>query len=615
MKNSSWQSSTVCSLLLGLGTLAAWAGFGMNWLLPTLFILSVTATLLLKNRPDERLKRLNSASGAAAAGIPAVRIENAGDDEIGRLCLNFNLLLERIESLLAEKQGMESGMRKLQQALNEATAGRFSARIAGTTGNDEIEELCLGFNLMMERIESLLGAKKTGDARIANLQSIVSNVVMGKLSGRITNIGEKDEIGQLCWNINNMLDQMETCFRDQETALRLASQNRFFRKAQPVGLHGAYAKSLEATNRSLDILENNKRMEEENLKIHRLVQEEVAELVFHAADGDFEKRLATQGKDGFFLDLANGLNRLMETIQTGLNSVASVLKAISAGDLTQKVEEDFHGLFGSIKEDTNTTVEKLKDIVGQIKSSSEAVETAASEIASGNQDLAERTSQQAESLEKTSSSMKALSSTVRQNSENAGKANRLTGNANEVVNEGSAMMKNIASTMTAIQASSRKIGDIIGIIDSIAFQTNILALNAAVEAARAGEQGRGFAVVASEVRNLAQRSANAAKEIKALIEDSVGKIEGGAGLVHQAGSTMETLVDLFQNIASLTGEISAASREQSSGIESVAHAIHSIDETTQQNAALVEEAAAAAESLEEQSDLLVRSVSTFRLTA
>ena len=344
-----------------------------------------------------------------------------------------------------------------------------------------------------------------------------------------------------------------------------------------------------------------------------VVEREVASIVEGALRGDFEQRLALEGKEGFFKQLAEGLNKLSEVTSTGLNDVASVLKTIAQGDLTQTIEGDYEGIFGQLKDDTNTTVERLREVIGQIKEATEAINTASQEIAAGNVDLSSRTEEQASSLEETSSSMEELNATVKNNAENANKANVLAKSSNEIATRGGAMVKGVVSTMSEIQSSSKKIADIIGVIDSIAFQTNILALNAAVEAARAGEQGRGFAVVATEVRNLAQRSATAAKEIKTLIAESVDKVESGAKLVEQAGTTMDEVVSSFQGVANLVTEISNASKEQSSGIEQVTQAVSQMDEVTQQNAALVEEAAAAAESLEEQARGLMQAVSMFKL--
>ena len=289
-----------------------------------------------------------------------------------------------------------------------------------------------------------------------------------------------------------------------------------------------------------------------------------------------------------------------------------MLAALAKGDLTHAIKGDYQGLFRQLQNDTNTTVERLKEIVANIKESTDAINTAAREIASGNANLSSRTEQQAASLE-TASSMEEITSTVRQNAENAKKANSGDRRVRHRRARRQGGRRRVA-TMNEINDSARKIVDIISVIDGIAFQTNILALNAAVEAARAGEQGRGFAVVASEVRNLAQRSAAAAKEIKGLIGNSVSKVESGSKLVDEAGSTMDEIVISIRRVADIMSDISAASIEQSSGIEQVNLAVTQMDENTQKNAALVEQAAAAAESLEEQARYLDDAVQVFKLS-
>ena len=343
------------------------------------------------------------------------------------------------------------------------------------------------------------------------------------------------------------------------------------------------------------------------------VEKEVAAIVGAAANGDFSTRITEDGKEGFFRSLAQDLNRLLNTSQQGLEDVARVLSSMAGGDLSQTINADYAGTFGQLKDDTNATVLRLQEIVTQIKDATDAINTAAKEIASGNQDLSSRTEEQASSLEETASSMEQLTGTVKQNADNARQANELAGTAQQVAVKGGEVVSQVVDTMSAIHQSSSKIADIIGVIDGIAFQTNILALNAAVEAARAGEQGRGFAVVATEVRNLAQRSAAAAKEIKGLISDSVEKVETGNRLVDQAGRTMDEVVTSIKRVAKIMADISDASREQSSGIEQVSRAVSQMDEVTQQNAALVEEAAAAAESLEEQAHNLAKAVAVFKL--
>ena len=342
-------------------------------------------------------------------------------------------------------------------------------------------------------------------------------------------------------------------------------------------------------------------------------QRAVAALISRASAGDLEARLETETLEGFYKDLGVGINSLLETSGTAIGEIAALLERVAAGDLMQTVNSTYQGTFGKLRDDANQTVSKLRDLVGDIQHSAEMINTAAKEIASGNQDLSRRTEEQASSLEETASSMEQLTTTVRQNADNAKQANQLAAGAQAVAEKGGEVVGQVVHTMGSIYQASNKIADIIGVIDGIAFQTNILALNAAVEAARAGEQGRGFAVVATEVRSLAQRSAAAAKEIKGLIADSVDRVEAGNRLVDQAGRTMQEVVSSIKRVAHIVTDISEASSEQSAGIGQISQAVNQMDEVTQQNAALVEEAAAAAESLEEQARQLAESVSIFRV--
>jgi len=344
------------------------------------------------------------------------------------------------------------------------------------------------------------------------------------------------------------------------------------------------------------------------------VEQEIATIVNAASKGDFGHRVSLEGKEGFFRQIGNDMNNLMQISATSLDEVVRVLGALAKGDLTQTISNEYHGTFGQVKDDSNTTVEQLTEVITRIKEAAETINTASKEIASGNTDLSQRTEEQASSLEETAASMEEITSTVKQNADNAKQANQLAAGASEIAVRGGEVVGKVVATMSSISDSSKKIVDIISVIDGIAFQTNILALNAAVEAARAGEQGRGFAVVASEVRNLAQRSAAAAKEIKTLINDSVDKVAVGTDLADKAGKTMDEVVYSVKRVTDIMAEISAASVEQSSGIEQVNQAITQMDDVTQQNAALVEQAAAAAESLEEQAEQLTELISSFHLT-
>jgi methyl-accepting chemotaxis protein len=304
---------------------------------------------------------------------------------------------------------------------------------------------------------------------------------------------------------------------------------------------------------------------------------------------------------------------ITRTITRPINQAVKLAETVAAGDLTSRIDASAKDETGRLLQALQNMNDSLVNIVGQVRSGTETMATASSQIAAGNHDLSSRTEQQASSLEETASSMEELTSTVKQNADNARQANQLAVSASEVAVKGGTVVSQVVNTMVSINESSKKIVDIIGVIDGIAFQTNILALNAAVEAARAGEQGRGFAVVASEVRNLAQRSAAAAKEIKTLIGDSVAKVDTGTRLVDQAGTTMEEIVESVKRVMDIMSEITAASQEQSAGIEQVNQAISEMDNVTQQNAALVEEAAAAAGSLQDQSSKLAQVVSVFRL--
>lgn len=329
-------------------------------------------------------------------------------------------------------------------------------------------------------------------------------------------------------------------------------------------------------------------------------ERQIQTLINNAVQGQLDARIDADQYVGFMKGLGEGINDLMDAVVNPIRESQRVIKALSEGNLTEKMEGQYSGEFADLRDAINTTTETLADMVDQIIEGAETILTSADEIARGNADLSQRTEEQASSLEETASSMEEMTSTVRQNADNAREANQLASAARDQAEKGGEVVQRAVEAMAEINTSSKKIADIIGVIDEIAFQTNLLALNAAVEAARAGEQGKGFAVVAGEVRNLAQRSAGAAKEIKGLINDSVERVDDGSRLVGESGKTLEEIVNAVKKVSDIIAEIAAAGMEQSAGIEEVNKAVTQMDEMTQQNAALVEEATAASESMNEE---------------
>ena len=344
------------------------------------------------------------------------------------------------------------------------------------------------------------------------------------------------------------------------------------------------------------------------------IQNEIAKVIDAATNGDLTIRIAEDDKEGFFKELSMGLNQVVGIAEGVIQDTVNIFDALAHGNLTRRIDTEYQGMFDKLKRDANATVDKLTEVIGQIDRSATTVSSGAEEIAQGNADLSQRTEEQASSLEETASSMEEMTATVRQNADNAQMANDLAEEAASKAESGGSVVGRAVESMAEINEASKKIADIIGVIDEIAFQTNLLALNAAVEAARAGEQGRGFAVVAGEVRNLAQRSAAAAKEIKDLIRDSVSKVEDGTSLVNQSGEMLQEIVKAVRKVNDTIGDISVASIEQTSGIEQVNKAVSQMDEMTQQNAALVEQASAAGESMSEQARSMRELLTFFKMS-
>ncbi|QBH03674.1 methyl-accepting chemotaxis protein [Xanthomonas oryzae] len=597
------------------------------------------AKMLTADNPvqQQRLQRLHAAYEQFMGfedKLLALR-RKSSDTELSALLTQFKAGHERaamgqMRQLLVDFEAQENELLVKRSATLQAAKARSRWSMIIGSGIAVLVALVSGW-LIRRRLINRLGTAS----------HVADSVAAGNLSISVDSSGT-DETGRLLASMSKMQQQLQKVLHGQQEMKRRHDQGELNFRLDEAAFPGDFAtivrgnndlaashvavmmrlsqimgqyaigdlhEDMEALPGDKAVLSDTMAKVKDNLSS---VNREIKHLSQCAANGDFSARGDAENFQHDFRVMVESLNTLMATADGNLQSLSGLLQSIAAGDLTARMSGDFHGVFAQMRDDANATATQLAEIVNGIKQSAVSIKGAASEIAAGNQDLSQRTEQQAASLEETAASMEELTSTVKQNAESARQANQLAIGAASVASQGGEIVSKVVQTMSGIEASSKKIADIISVIDGIAFQTNILALNAAVEAARAGEQGRGFAVVASEVRTLAQRSSGAAKEIKDLIDDSVQRVTDGSVLVHSAGTTMGEIVASVQRVTDIMGEISAASQEQSAGIEQVNQTVTQMDETTQQNAALVEEATAAARSLEEQAVGLTEAVAVFK---
>lgn len=578
----------------------------------------VSSAALAASTLNKELDQLISAGDYDAANLLLVSKVRPASDSWNSALTDFTTLQHRLV-----KEGAEE-------------AAALSARTTGLLTTFGTLSLIIGILASWLISRSLTGP-------LSKVSASIEAVTRGDLNVRHSD-DSPDEVGQMLRSTDGMIEMLQR-FSDQTSTMihKHAGEDISFRMQTDFpGVYGDLAagmntmvfEHLDAIVDAIEVLNeyaqgnlsrDAKRLPGSRAILHEsmdaakasleAINGDIKRLAQAASVGDFSVRGNAQAYQHDFRVMIEDLNRLMSTADESLSALSKVLGAMAEGDLTQRIDGNYQGVFATMQRDANRTAGNLTEIVQRIQLASASIATAADEIAAGNSDLSRRTESQAANLEETAASMEELTSTVRQNAEHAQQANAASEGAGEAVAATTRVVSEVVDVMGQINASSQRIGEMVTLIDGIAFQTNILALNAAVEAARAGEQGRGFAVVASEVRTLAQRAAASAKDIKALIDESTGRVEAGIAIARRSDASMRELKNSAAQTGEIVRQIAQASIEQATGIEQVNQTIAQMDEATQQNAALVEEASAAARSMAEQANELEKAASLFRIKA
>lgn len=554
------------------------------------------------------------------------RIEGLQQDKLFQLTLVFLVIVAVGIIGYLMIRNVTGSIKQIVATFLKISNGEFR-NLVDLEGHDEIGDLWRTLETMQVAL----------NVDISNTRELATKAI--RVERALENVSSSVMVANNNLDIIFMNKSIETLFKNAEADIRTEMpefnannlmganidqfhKNPAHQRGLLTNLNSSHSASLEIGGRHLDIVANPVKDTDGNrigtvvewvdrtreVKIER----EIEEIVNYVKVGRLDKRLSPMDKHGFFAKLSEGINELTDVIERVFKDVGSTMESMSEGDLSNRIDSDYQGVYLNCKNDINATIDKLSEIFGKVNESATFINNSSQEIASGNNNLSQRAEQQAANLQETAASMEELTSTVKNNADNAQQANILASNARELAEKGGNVVTAAVSAMQEINESSNKIADIIGVIDEIAFQTNLLALNASVEAARAGEQGRGFSVVATEVRNLAQRSATAARESKELIQNSVQKVRAGSEFVNQTGNALSEIVVGVKRVGDIVAAIASASVEQSAGIAQVNQAVSQMDEITQQNAALAEEASAASVSMSDLSTNMVELLSFFK---